>query len=482
MGSFAKRVGVLLLGIPTAACSPSSSSQGGASPGVGPSDGSVGPADAGAPLDGSGPGAAEGPLDGGACGTMLLGTDAGPAPLVTTPGPASDAVVLLPSDATIVDTFEPTRTFGPYIDTAGNMYVSAVFPIGDGGSLGTGVVKIQPDHTTAWTTVYDPQWIVSDGKVDPAGNTVISASLLSSSPLDTSMQAVTVKYAPNGTVAWSKQYQLGFTTFGFALALGADGSVVTLGSSNLPGGPADGGGILFLVKYAADGTQQWTRSYCFGGLPKSAAIDAAGNIYASLGGTAGSVAKFTADGAQVYRIAFAAPQDTGKLVLSPDEKSLYLFNDASAVGTSVGLRKLDPTTGAVVWAMTVGPSAAANDPSTGVNWSGILGNRDYMAVTADTIYVAGAYSNSYSSGTVPSDFVTFVAAYDPAGTQKWFQQLQLSNGDGGVLSPYFGGLNNQPYLGADPAGNAVVLDARYPLEDNKTFVWKMSSGGTYAAY
>jgi hypothetical protein len=420
MGSFAERVAVLLLGIPTAACSPSSPSPGG----VGPSDGSAGPADAGSPLDGSGPGEAEGPLDGEACGAVLVGTDAGAAPTVTTPGPASDAVVLLPSDATIVDTFE-TPTFGPYVDTAGDIYVSAVFPVGDGGSIAPGIVKIQPDHTTAWTTSYDQQWIVSDGKV---------------------------------------------------------GSVVTLGSSSLPGGPADGGGILFLVKYAADGTQQWTRSYCFGGLPKSAVIDAAGNIYASLGGQAGSIAKFTADGAEVYRISFATPQDTGKLVLSPDGKSLYLFNGASAVGTSVGLRKIDPTNGAVMWAMNVGTSTAANDPSTGVSWSGMLGNRDSMVVTADTIYVAGAYSNSYSSASVPSAFVTFVAAYDPSGTQMWFQQLQLSNTDGGVLSPYFGGLNNQPYLGADPAGNAVVLDGRYPTTDDKAIVWRMSSAGTYAAY
>ncbi|MGO9834899.1 MAG: hypothetical protein ACLP1X_11835 [Polyangiaceae bacterium] len=420
------------------------------------------------------------PIDGGACGTVLTGTDAGTAPMVTTSGPASDAVVLLPSSVTTVDTVSPTRTFGPYTDSAGNIYVSSLFTDVDGGSPKPGIVKIQPDHAIAWTTAYDPGWVVADGKVDPAGNTVIAATLDSPSGTGSS-QAVTVKYAPDGTVAWSKEYQLGNATDGFALALGADGSVVTLGSSSLPGS-TNGGGILFLVKYAADGTQQWARSYCYGGLVKSAVMDAAGNIYASLGSSGGSVAKFTADGAEVYMTSFPATSDRGPLVFSPDGQSLYLFGNSSAAGTSIGLRKLDPGTGEVSWAMNVATSAATNDPSTGVNWSGQIGNRYNVAITASAIYVAGAYSNSYSSSSLSGGFVTFVAAYDTSGAQKWFQQFQLAGSDGGLQNPSFGGLDNQPYLGADPAGNAVVLDTRGSSADYETVIWKMDPTGALVAF
>jgi len=488
MGTSAKQVVALFIGLSAASCSSGGGSHGGVSSGAGSSTGSTGGSgstDAGAPSDSSGPDPLDGSgsLDGGSCGTVLTGTDAGTALMVTTPGPASDAVMLLPFDATTIDALAPTVTFGPSVDTAGNVYVSAVFPTGDAGSLGTGFVKIRPDHTLEWATEYDRNWLVADGKVDSAGNTVLATSLLSSPP-DTSQKAVTTKYGPDGTQTWSQQYQLGSQTSGFALALGPDGSVVTLGTSSLPGDPYSHQGILFLVKYAADGTQQWSKSYCYGGLPRSAAIDADGNIYASLRATPGSFAKFTADGTEVYRRSFSGPRDTGELVFSTDGQALYLFDADPDVGTApVGLRRVDPKTGDVAWAMNVGASTAAGDPAPGVNWTGMVVSRRYMAVTADTIYVAGSYTNSYSSLSVRGTSTPFVAAYDPtSGKQKWFQQVQRANTDGGILSPFFGGLTEQPYLGVDPTGNAVVLDQRYPPVTNETTIWRMSPTGAYTAF
>jgi hypothetical protein len=50
------------------------------------------------------------------------------------------------------------------------------------------------------------------------------------------------------------------------------------------------------------------------------------------------------------------------------------------------------------------------------------------------------------------------------------------------LSPFFGGLTEQPYLGVDPTGNAVVLDQRYPAVTNETTIWRMSPTGAYTAF
>jgi hypothetical protein len=164
------------------------------------------------------------------------------------------------------------------VDTSGNIYVT-----GQGQETGTNVdyttIKYLPNGDTAWVrrynglnngydvayaiTVDDSGYIYVTGYADDGGSQVINAT--------------TVKYAPNGNVAWVSSYNNGLD-YGKALAVDKLHNVYVTGYSGM-GASFD----YFTVKYRTHGDTAWTRRYNGTGNEwdeaVKIAVDDSGNVY-----------------------------------------------------------------------------------------------------------------------------------------------------------------------------------------------------------
>lgn len=130
--------------------------------------------------------------------------------------------------------------------------------------------------------------------------------------------AFITKYAADGTKKWTRLAGGAGVTWGYSASTAADGSVYVAGGTYTEGsidGQASNGGGAFVTKYAADGTQQWTRLAGGTGEDRgySVATDASGSVYvagttyssidgqANLGGNFDSfVIKFAANGTKQW--------------------------------------------------------------------------------------------------------------------------------------------------------------------------------------
>ncbi len=87
---------------------------------------------------------------------------------------------------------------------------------------------------------------------DAAGNVHICAYGQYAAP---GFDAIVVKYAADGNLAWSAGLDLGGSEYAYAIALGPDGGVYVTGTSYSTAGGSD----LFVAKWAADGAAAWNR-------------------------------------------------------------------------------------------------------------------------------------------------------------------------------------------------------------------------------
>jgi|SRR5829696_514122 len=216
----------------------------------------------------------------------------------------------------------PDRARASWISTdpAGNAIVAAYRVTGTFDPAGWLVIKYDPQGNLVWQDVIS----VALGRTvrvetDDAGNAYVTGTML----LGTSVDAVTIKYAPNGTKRWTRSFNGGTVAEDVpsSIAVSPDGTrIATVGRS----GPAfftviyDGqgnlvrrnvrsdlgtahdaafgpGNVLYvgtsrytqltsdqmtIVKFAAGGATLWTRSYAAGDVIYRIAVDRVGNVVA----------------------------------------------------------------------------------------------------------------------------------------------------------------------------------------------------------
>ncbi|HEU4929333.1 MAG TPA: hypothetical protein VFU38_05835, partial [Candidatus Krumholzibacteria bacterium] len=190
------------------------------------------------------------------------------------------------------------------IDTMGNIYVvgAAGADVDFGGGLlprnGVGIflVKFDANGNHQWSKRFSnlgSSIVVESMDVQSSGDLVIAGNFNGSfdfggGVLSTGHMFV-VKYDGNGNHLWSIQHgEAGFIT-PYDIALDASGSVAVTGNylytANFGGSDFTTSSPdwedIFLVKYDANGTHQWSKS--FGGADRDAAnsvgVDATGNVY-----------------------------------------------------------------------------------------------------------------------------------------------------------------------------------------------------------
>lgn len=192
---------------------------------------------------------------------------------------------------------------------------------------------------------------------------------------------------PGGTSApvmttWVRQFgTAGFDDVkGAAVEPGGASYVVgeTFGtlSGQTPGGTLD----AFVRKYAADGTELWTRQF----------------------------------GAWDRDIAWAVAVDGERFVYVVGQTEGTLPGQQSAGGWDAFVRKYDPS-GTEVWTRQFG--GKGSDVASGVAVDGV-----------GHVYVVGTTSSSLSGGQ-PNSFDAFVRRYDGSGQEGWTRQFGTAGGD-----------------------------------------------------
>ncbi len=233
--------------------------------------------------------------------------------------------------------------------------------------------------------------------VDGVGNSYISGRTLGD--LDGNNAGVNdaflAKFDASGLLVWTKQLGTSSHDHSYSVAVDGAGRIYVSGFSagNLAGINA-GTYDAFLAKYDPNGNQLWSEQlgtteedYC-----QSVAVDGAGNAYIS-GYTKGSLGGTIAGGEDAFLI------------------------------------KYDPA-GTLLWSEQLGTA---------------LHDRSYsVAIDAAGNAFIGGYTVGNLGGTNAGAYDTFLAKYDPNGTQLWTQQLGTSASDLSFA------------LAVDGAGNALI--------------------------
>jgi hypothetical protein len=159
---------------------------------------------------------------------------------------------------------------------------AAIYVIGSSYGSGTygdyAIIKYYPNGDTAWVRTYNgpgngPDFAASV-TVDASGNAYVTGWSYGSG---TNFDYATIKFAPNGNVAWVSRYNSSGTSDDAAYALAVDdsGSVYVTGASD---------GDYVTIKYDPNGDTTWVRRYNGPGFPSDdyphdIAVDGSGNVY-----------------------------------------------------------------------------------------------------------------------------------------------------------------------------------------------------------
>ncbi|MEJ2358347.1 MAG: SBBP repeat-containing protein [Deinococcales bacterium] len=343
----------------------------------------------------------------------------------------------------------------------------------------------------------------SDVATDGAGNTTLVGYTLGALPGHTSAGAldiVLVKYDPDGSQLWARQF--GGTSFDLASDVTIDGSgeITLVGRTQgvLPGQTSFGGDDLVLVKYDPDGSQLWARQFGGTGNDYASGIttDADGNTtvfgytsgvlpgQTSAGGADLILVKNDPDGNQLWTRQLGTSLDdysggittdaAGNTTVVGDTAGIFP-GQTSAGGTDIVLVKYDPN-GNQLWTRQFG--SAGND---------IAGDVTTDAA-GNTILVGFTYGElPGQTGAGGTDII--LAKYDPNGNQLWTRQFGSTSND------YAYGIATDPAgnstligntLGALPghpsAGRADVILAKYDPEGSQLWTRQFGSASDDYGY
>ncbi len=230
-----------------------------------------------------------------------------------------------------------------------------------------------------------------------------------------------VKYASDGTKQWTRQLGSILNDGANAVAIDTDNNIYMTGSTlgNLDGNISAGGSDIFLVKYSPEGDRLWTRQI---GTPdedfgNAVAVDAAGNAYVT-GSTNGSV-----DG------------------------------NANIGGTDIILIKYN-SSGVRQWTRQIGTTLDDNGLALAIDRSGY-------------VYITGSTKGSLDGNTNAGGKDYFVIKYNSEGMKQWSKQVGSASDDVGYGVTTDG--EGNAYVTGDTGGN---LDGNINLGQNDIFIAK----------
>lgn len=242
-----------------------------------------------------------------------------------------------------------------------------------------------------------------------------------------------VKFAPDGAIAWQQTWDGPdpfFSNNARDVAVAPDGSAVYVTGSSFINP-----NVAVLLKFTADGTLVWDKSWGGSAFPEGVAVDADGFIY-----VAGSVrlgfnlqiftTKFAADGSVLWHRVWNTPESRGETqgqdVALDGAGNLYVAGvtprpdpdlPGEIIGFDVALLKID-SGGNLIWQRTVGAGESVD-------------SRGGVAVAPDgSVYVTGGRFDERTS-----DLNTLVLKFGPDGSLLWSRHWGGRSGDdpGGII-------------------------------------------------
>jgi hypothetical protein len=286
-----------------------------------------------------------------------------------------------------------------------------------------------------------------------------------------SSDAFVTKYDAAGSLLWTRQ--LGTSSRDENTTVSADGlgNVYLSGSTEGSLGGANAGNKdVFVAKYKADGSLEWTRQFgtSAGELSEAVSADGLGNVYlsgwtsgslggANSGGVDAFVAKYDSAGTMLWTRQLGTSLEEYSFDVSADGLgNVYLTGttDGSLGGASHGFRdafvaKYDGA-GNQLWTRQLGSDS--NDGGSGVS-ADSLGN----------VYLSGETGGALGG---PSDggLDSYLAKYDAAGNLRWARQFGPGQNDAsegvsadGLGSVFFSGYANRNFGGPNAGGLDVYV-------------------------
>jgi len=291
---------------------------------------------------------------------------------------------------------------------------------------------------------------------------IVAVETLISDTSDTLI--VTITTTDTLALVWERTYDAASGGFDIArtVKVDASGNVYVAGACG-----TNGFTDLCVVKYDANGAQQWVAKYDGGGfdgytywlgnlvsqIKNIMDIDDSGNVYIT--GTSGAdiaTVKFNAAGAQQWASIYSGPgQDYGMAITVDGSGNVYVTGVHGKGGFPKDLVAIKyNSAGVEQWARTYnGTSSGGNDVDGG------------LAITVDAsgnVYVTGESNNS------ATNFDGITIKYDAAGNELW-------------ASIYTGGFQARCYsVAVDDNGNVYVTGSQ-ASNWNGLFVVKYNSSG-----
>ena len=326
------------------------------------------------------------------------------------------------------------------VDGSGNIYVVGNTSGDLDGETNAGgsdavLIKYNSSGTKQWTrllgtAVSDSAWAVA---VDGGGNIFISGFTdgnLGGETNSGGTDAFLAKYNASGTLQWTRLLGNATLTYSYAVAVAGSGNIYISGMSrgSLDGETNAGIQDIFVAKYNASGTRQWTRmlgstvfDYCYGvALDGSENVYAAGHSYGNFDGLANT--------------------------------------DGSGATEDVFLVKFN-SSGTKQWSVFHG--GTGNDVASG------------LAVdTSGNAYIAGNTNADLDGQTNVGGHDLFVMKYDTSGSRLWTQMLGTASGEYGRSVAVDGSGN--AYLTGLTGGN---LDDASSAGGNDGYLVKYDTSG-----
>ena len=291
-------------------------------------------------------------------------------------------------------------------DTAGHVYVAGTAPI---GSTGHAIATIKYDASSGaplWTNYYSTssESPLCAIKTDSAGNIYVAASTLNNSTV--SQDYTTISYSPSGTQRWVSKYNIagGSDALPHALTIDPSGYVLVTGRS-WPGQPHYNSACATVKYNAATGAGVWTNWYQAHAMGNAVAVDASGNVYVAGQAIVNTsydylLVKYAANGTQTWLRTYDGPAgDTGN-----DEATALALDSSNNIY--------------VTGYMGGNPSdmygTLKYDSNGNLGWSDVM---SYARIRGHATTMALTYGYLFVSGTATGQCLT--VKFDTGGSRVW---------------------------------------------------------------
>jgi hypothetical protein len=199
-------------------------------------------------------------------------------------------------------TTDSDRIEGVAVDGSGNVYVigntkGGMYGESNAGDWDVFLIKYDSSGDRKWTKLIGTVEtdMAYDVAVDTTGNTYITGETegdLGGEPHSGDRDIFLVKYSSWGTEKWTRLIGTDNDDCGYGVAMDGSGNIYITGytEGDLDGNINSGGKDIFLVKYNASGTKQWTKQLgtIESDIGYGIETDGSGNIYIT-GGTVGGL-------------------------------------------------------------------------------------------------------------------------------------------------------------------------------------------------